>query len=191
MPENLTDEELDISKVIADSQVEAVPPEEKLKRLGKMCRELISLEGELEVLEKQLTDKKEQIKEVSEYKIPDLMDELDIDEFRLKGGLKVRIKPFYSGKIENPECYVWLDENGHADLIKGAIKVAYPRDFDKSKLRAIAQVARELGLSAENEEGVHHSTLNAWIKEMVESGQEFPRELFNVYVGRRTKIGLK
>ncbi len=187
----LTDEELDISQVVADAEAESIPPEMKVKRLSSLCRDLIALEGDLEALEKAVREKKDEIKKLSEEQIPDLMDELDIDEFRLKNGLKVRIKPFYSGKIESPECYEWLEENGYSDIIKGAIQVPYPRDFDKSKLRAIVEVARELGLSADNQEGVHHSTLNGWIREMIESGKEFPRELFNVYVGRRTKIGLK
>jgi hypothetical protein len=68
----------------------------------------------------------------------------------------------------------YRDKNGKEDLLK-----------------AIHNIAKEFGLQADIGEQVHPSTLRAWIKDMIRTGQQFPRELFNVYVGKRTKLSLK
>jgi hypothetical protein len=188
-----TDEldQIDLSKVLDDINAVEMPSEEKLSRLSKLCRDQLIVMSDIEELEKQLTVKKEALKQISEYDIPDLFDELGIDEFRLKSGVRVTIAPYYSGKVDSPEAYEWLDDNGHGDIIKGQLSIPYPRGFDQSKLVRITQIAKDIGLVPDNEESVHHSTMKAWVKDMVKKGEEFPRELFNVHVGRKTKLSIK
>lgn len=189
--EFLGEDELDLSKVLTDEELKSVPPEEKLERLGKLARQQLRVQVAIEELEKQLVEKKQELAKVSEMDIPDLMDELGIDEFRLSNGFKLTVNPFYTGKITSEEAMEWLNENDYGDIIKGAVHINYPKGFDQTKLQAIVAAAKELGLNPDNREEVHHSTLKAWIKEMVEKGEMFPRELFNVYVGRRTKLSIK
>lgn len=183
--------ELDHSKVLSDQELKDVPSEEKLRRLRTLCYEQIAIESDIAALEQQLAAKKEELFKVSEVEIPSLFDEIDIEGFQLKNGMTVEVVPYYSGKVTTPEAMEWLDENGHGDIVKGKLTVPYPKGFDQSQLRALVKLAESLGLTADNREEVHHSTLRAWIREMVETGQEFPRELFNVYVGRKTRLSLK
>jgi hypothetical protein len=187
----LENDGLDISEVVKDAQAEAIPPDEKVKRLGKLAREQLKIEDEIAELEKQLELKKVDLAKVSEFDIPELMDELGIDEFRLTNGMRMKVNPYFTGKITTPEAMEWLEDNDYGDIIKGSVTIGYPKGFDQSKLRAIVEAAKELGLNPDNREEVHHSTLKAWIKEMVTKGNEFPRELFNVYVGRKTKLSLR
>lgn len=184
-------EDLDLSKVLADADLKDVPDEEKLARLSTLARQHLAITAEIDTIEKELEGKKEELKKVSETDIPELFDELGIDEFRLRSGVKVQVDPYFSGKITGPECYEWLNNNNYGDLIKGSLVISYPKGFDQDKLRHIVELAKTLGLTAENQEGVHHSTLKAWIKDMVTRGKEFPREMFHVYVGRKTKLTLK
>jgi len=189
--EFLGEEELDLSKVLTDEELNSVPPEEKLKRLGELARYQLKIQGELADLEQALVEKKQEMAKVSEMDIPDLMDELGIDEFKLNNGVRVTVNPFYTGKITSQEAMEWLDENDYGDIIKGSVTIPYPKGFDQTKLQAVVAAAKQLGLNPDNREEVHHSTLKAWIKEMIEKGEQFPRELFNVYVGRRTKLSIK
>jgi hypothetical protein len=189
--EFLGEEDLDLTKVLTDEELKSVPPEEKLKQLGTLARHQLKVQDEIAELEKQLATKKDELFKVSEMEIPDLMDELGIDGFKLNNGVRLKVNPYYTGKITSEEAMEWLNENDYGDIIKGSVTVPYPKGFDQSKLQAIVAAAKELGLNPDNREEVHHSTLKAWIKEMVETGQQFPRELFNVYVGRKTKLSLR
>lgn len=185
--------DLDLHEVFLDAEekLNEMPPEEKLANLSKMAREQLELEQLIAKSEAELSDMKKKHSELAELKIPELMDELGIDEFRLNNGVKVSISPFYSGKITDPAAYKWLEENQHADIIKGEVSIPFPKGFSKEKLRILYNMSKELGLQADIGEQVHPSTLRAWIKDMVQTGQQFPRELFNVYVGKRTKLSLK
>ena len=186
-----TDLNLDDVFLDAEEALKAIPDEERLANLSKLAREQLDLEQEIARIESDLSDKKKLYNELSELKVPELMDELGIDEFKLANGVRVSIQPFYSGKITDMAAYKWLEENEHADIIKGEVSIPFPKGYDKSKLKAIYNIAKEFGLQADIGEQVHPSTLRAWIKEMVQTGQIFPRELFNVYVGKRTKLSLK
>lgn len=185
--------DLNLDDVFKDAQdvLDSIPAQEKLANLSKLAHQQLELEQEIARMEAALSDKKEVYRELSEIKIPEIMDELSIDEFRLTNGVKVSISPYYSGKITDPAAYKWLEENNHADIIKGEVHIPFPKGFDKKLLRVIADTTKNVGLQADIGEQVHPSTLRAWIKDMIRTGQQFPRELFNVYVGKRTKLSLK
>jgi hypothetical protein len=186
----LTDIDLDEVALDADA-LKAIPSKEKIGILAKLAYEQLELEQEIARIESHLSDKKKEYNEISEIKIPEIMDELSIDEFRLANGVKVSVNPYYSGKITDPAAYKWLEDNNQADIIKGEVNIPFPKGFSKEQLRLLVKVAEQVGLSAQVGEQVHPSTLRAWIKDMVQKGQQFPRELFNVYVGKRTKLSLK
>lgn len=169
-----------------------MPDETKLSKLAELGEKEVELTRKIQELEAQVDKLKEEYRQINEVALPELMDEVGLSEFKLsKYNLYVRIKPFYSGKITDEAAYKWLEENEYGDIIKGAVTVNYPKGFDKSKLEMIKKAAEVVGLPADIREEVHHSTLRAWLKEMVETGQEFPRELFNCYVGKRANISLK
>jgi len=186
-----TDLNLDDVFLDAEEALKAIPSDEKLASLSKLAHEQHAIEQDIAQIEANLADKKKLYNEISEIKLPEVMDELGIDQFNLANGIKVKVSPFYSGKITDTKAYTWLEENNEADIIKGEVVIPFPKGFDKQKLRMIVKVAEELGLSANVGEQVHPSTLRAWIKDMIQSGQQFPRELFNVYVGKRAKLSLK
>lgn len=185
--------DLNLDEIFKDAQdvLDSIPAQEKLASLSKLAYEQLEYEQEIAKLEAILSEKKEKYREISEIKIPEIMDELSIDEFRLTNGVKVSISPYYSGKITDPAAYKWLEENNHADIIKGEVHIPFPKGFEKAKLKAIYELSKSVGLQADIGEQVHPSTLRAWIKDMIKTGQQFPRELFNVYVGKRTKLSLK
>jgi predicted nuclease with TOPRIM domain len=186
-----TDLNLDDVFLDAEEMLKNIPSDEKLANLSRLAGEQHSLEQEIARMEADLDEKKKLYRELSEIKLPELMDELQISEFRMPNGVKVSIAPYYSGKITDSRAYEWLEENNHADIIKGNVNIPFPKGFDIEVLKIVESAAKKIGLSAEVKEEVHPSTLRAWIKDMVTTGQIFPRDLFNVYIGKRTKLSLK
>lgn len=186
-----TDLNLDDVFLDAEAALKEIPAEEKLMSLSKLGLEQFNLEQEINAIETMLDEKKKAHRELAEVKIPELLDELGFDEFKLSNGVKVSVQPYYSAKITDMKAYEWLEQNKHADIIKGEVSIPFPKGYDKAKLKAIYNIAKEFGLQADIGEQVHPSTLRAWVKDMVQTGQIFPRELFNVYVGKRTKLTLK
>jgi hypothetical protein len=100
------------------------------------------------------------------------------------------VKPVYGASIpkaKQEEAYTWLRENGLGDLIKNEITVAFGRDED-NKAQQYAVLAQGQGYQPVQKLKVEPMTLKALVRERLESGQEMPSDLFNMFTGNRTKI---
>ena len=85
------------------------------------------------------------------------------------------------------EAFNWLRNHGLGDLIKNEITVSFGRNED-NKAIAYATLAQGQGYQPVQKLKVEPMTLKALVRERLESGQEMPTELFNVFAGNRTKI---
>lgn len=186
----MADEALRLEDVEADSKqsLKDIPESEKIKSLAALAREQVKIEDDIAQLEKNLIDMKDQLKSVSEFKIPELFNELGLAEFKLANGFKVKVNPYYTAKITDEKAFDWLEDRGHADLIKGEFIVHYRRD-NVADLAAFKALAAQMGFTVTDKLGVHPMTLKAFVKNQIETGNEMDRELFNVYAGFKTKIG--
>jgi len=122
--------------------------------------------------------------------IPTMMTEMNISTLKLADGSAVEVKPVYGASIpvaKKEEAYTWLRENGLGDLIKNEIAVAFGRNED-NKAMAYATLAQGQGYEPIQKLKVEPMTLKALVRERLESGQEMPSDLFNVFAGNRTKI---
>ncbi len=119
-----------------------------------------------------------------------MMTEMNISTLKLADGSDVEVKPVYGASIpvaKKEEAYTWLRENGLGDLIKNEISVAFGRNED-NKAMAYATLAQGQGYEPIQKLKVEPMTLKALVRERLESGQEMPSDLFNVFAGNRTKI---
>ena len=160
------------------------------KSLSDQVMKLKSLEDELEEKEKELKELKRNIDLVSGEVIPTMMQEMNISTLKLADGSSVEVKPVYGASITvaNKEAaYTWLRENGLGDLIKNEITVSFGRNED-DKAQQYAVLAQGQGFDPVQKLKVEPMTLKALVRERLESGQEMPTELFNVFAGNRTKI---
>jgi hypothetical protein len=87
----------------------------------------------------------------------------------------------------NDAKYTWLRENGLGDLIKNEITVSFGRNED-NKASQYAILAKGQGFEPVQKLKVEPMTLKALVRERLESGQEMPSDLFNVFAGNRTKV---
>lgn len=178
-----------------DSKIKVT--EEDLKELSKLANKQLVLEMKIDELEKELESYKKQLKLVAEGLIPEAMQKIGMSSFALTNGAEITVKSFYSGKIDDENRYAatkWLNENGHGAILKKELVL----DFGKKegidwqplvkKVKELVREKEEIDINATVKEGVHHATLNAFIKEQVQGGKEFPLDIFKAYVGTRAKI---
>lgn len=181
--------ELNLNDVADDvEKSELIPAKDKIMSLANLARQQIQIEQTIEEMELALSKKKEELKAVSEFKIPELFSALGIDQFKLNNGLKVKVSPYYSGKAETNEAFDWLEDHGHDDIIKGEYTIMYRRN-DKAKLSTFQTLANQMGFTVKDKLAVHHMTMSSFVKEQLEAGVNLPRDLFNVFTGFKTKIG--
>jgi len=160
------------------------------KSLSDQVVKLKELEDDLETKEKELKELKRHIDLVSGEVIPTMMQEMNISTLKLADGSSVEVKPVYGASIsaaKKEEAYTWLRENGLGDLIKNEITVSFGRNED-NKASTYANLARGQGFEPVQKLKVEPMTLKALVRERLESGQEMPSDLFNVFAGNRTKV---
>jgi hypothetical protein len=160
------------------------------KSLSDQVVKLKDLEDDLIKKEKELKELKRHIDLVSGEVIPTMMQEMNISTLKLADGSSVEVKPVYGASITvaNKEAaYTWLRENGLGDLIKNEIIVSFGRNED-NKASSYATLAKGQGFEPVQKLKVEPMTLKALVRERLESGQEMPSDLFNVFAGNRTKV---
>ena len=159
-------------------------------KLSEQVVKLQELEAELLVKEQEYKEMKRKVELVSSEVIPTMMQEMNISTLKLADGTSVEVKPVYGASIpadKKEEAYKWLRENGLGDLIKNEVTVAFGRSED-NKAQQYAVLAQGQGYEPIQKLKVEPMTLKALVRERLESGQEMPSDLFNVFAGNRTKV---
>ena len=159
-------------------------------KLSDQVVKLKDLEDLLVSKEEELKELKRKVDLVSGEIIPTMMQEMNISTLKLADGTSVEVKPVYGASIptkSKEEAFKWLRDNGLGDLIKNEITVAFGRDED-NKAQQYAVLAQGQGYEPVQKLKVEPMTLKALVRERLESGQEMPSDLFNLFTGNRTKI---
>ena len=159
-------------------------------KLSDQVVKLKDLEDLLVSKEEELKELKRKIDLVSGEIIPTMMQEMNLSTLKLSDGSSVEVKPVYGASIspaKKEEAYNWIRNNGLGDLIKNEVTVSFGRNED-NKAIAYATLAQGQGYQPVQKLKVEPMTLKALVRERLESGQEMPTELFNVFAGNRTKI---
>jgi hypothetical protein len=171
-------------------QTESITQTNDAKTLADQIVKLRDLEDKIKVAEDNLKNLKQQADALSGEVIPTMMTEMNISTMKLADGSAVEVKPVYGASIsiaKKEEAYQWLRDNGLGDLIKNEVTVSFGRNED-NKAIAYANLAQGQGFQPTQKLKVEPMTLKALVRERLESGQEMPSELFNVFAGNKTKI---
>lgn len=170
--------------------LDATIPQNKLGEISKLANQQLALEREVEELEELVRQRKEQLKMISEVIIPETMMGLGLLQVKLTTGEKLTVSPFYSAKIPDErraDAFSWLVRNNFDSIIKCEVSAEFPRGQRPEAVRAVELIRKKFPNFA-LQESVHHQTLKAFVKERIESGSQFPHDLFGVYVGNKTTI---
>ena len=158
--------------------------------LAAKVQQLKDLEDEIANAEEGIKKLKEKANIVSQFEIPQMMEEMNIKKLKLKDGEAVEIKKGYGASIpkdRQEEAFTWLRNNGLGDIIKNDITVTFGRGED-NKAASYAELARGNGFEPIQKIGVNPMTLKALVRERLESGQDVPADLFKPFEGNQTKI---
>ena len=174
-------------------QEEVLDRTENIKSLADQVKRLRDLEDEFKNEEESLKNKKREIEKISGEVIPTLLSEMGLSSLKLADGSAVEVKPYYAANISvnNREAaYNWLRSNGLGDIIKNEITVSFGRNED-NKAATYANLAKGQGYQPTQKLKVEPMTLKALVRERIEAGKEMPTDIFNVFVGNRTKLTRK
>lgn len=161
----------------------------ELSQLSALAEEQAKAEAEVADLEAQLTAAREKVRDLAERKVPELMDQIGIEEFKTSSGLKIKVAETIRASISQangPRAFAWLREHGNAAMIKRIVSVAFGKGEDE-KAEALV---KELGekFECEDKTSVHPSTLSAFVREKLAKGDELPLDLLGVHRQRVSKI---
>jgi hypothetical protein len=156
--------------------------DDKFASLSAKVEEVKAQEALCERLAQELGSAQERLRDMNSRELPAMLDELGLEEFKTKSGLKITVKENIVAGISadnKPEAHDWLDKNGHSGLLKRQVAVMFNKDqAEMASCLANQLSSRFPGVSTTM--NVHPSTLKAWAKEMLAGGKDFPLELFGV-----------
>ena len=174
-------------------QEEVLTKTTEIKSLSDQVLRLRDLEAEVKAQEEKIKQTQKEIARISEDVIPTMLSEMGLSQLKLADGSSVDVKPFYSASISvanREKAYKWLRDNGLGDIIKNDVVVSFGRHED-NKAVDYANLAKSQGFEPTQKLKVEPMTLKALVRERIEAGEDMPMDIFNVYVGNRTKLTKK
>jgi len=163
---------------------------DEVKEISEACKKLTSQNKKVEDLEKLKKEAEEEQRRLSEEVIPTLMQQAGVSSITLDDGTSVEVSPYYYAKISEAnkeECFNWLRENNHGDLIKNNLSVSFGKGEDADAVKLKESLEKQ-GLVVDQKQDVHWQTLRGFVREQIEKNKNIPSELFGLYVANRTKL---
>lgn len=164
-----------------------------LKRIVKLGELLAKQKATVEELEGELKAAKAAMLRTEREDLPQLMVEVGLTEVRLEDGTLVRLEEDCDTRITDrtrDRALTWLLQNGFGGLIKTEVAVRFGRGEHDRAVEASDMLAQNYD-AVETRETVHHSTLKAFVKEQMASGNAIPMDLFNVHPYQKATIKRK
>ena len=164
-----------------------------IKALSHYCLMLKNYEDQIENLEKDIKDIKEQADKISSEIIPNMLAEQGLSSLKLADGSAVEVRKSYSCTIKKDgadAAYQWLRENGLEDIIKNEVFVTFGKGED-NKAEQLLGLAEQEGFEPQQKSKVEPMTLKALYRERIEAGLDMPSDSFNLFVKDQTTISRK
>lgn len=165
---------------------------DEMAQVAILAEEQWAAEEKVAKLEAELAAAKEALKEISEKKLPELMETLGISSYKTTSGLEVDVKEVIRAHIseENkPSAFGWLEANESGGIIKSEVVSSFGRDeIDKAK--ELVDYLLKQNRPAAIKRSVHAQTLMAYVRERLAAGKDIPIDLFGVLRQRVSKVGV-
>lgn len=166
--------------------------EDRLAELTRLAARMAQEASEVARCESELKTAQAALRITQEEELPDLMEQLGLRDFTTESGLVIRVKTNVFGSLpKDPEKRVealgWLEAQGYERLIKDSFNL----DFDKGdheRAEALRSLLETAGYRFSRKMDVHHSTLKAFVRELLRDGNEVPMDLLGVYERKFAEI---
>ncbi len=168
-----------------------IPQDTILLSVSNLCAEMQTIEADIARYEKLVSTKKEELLRVSTQQLPELLRQFGMSEIKLTDGSKVTMsKKYYAAiKEDNKEAaYDWLRENDCGHIIKEKLEIPFEKckkGETNTEYENLKEVLDEAGVSYIEKGDIPWQTLRAFAKEQMEDSEkseEFPKELFGVFI---------
>lgn len=173
------------------SEFDETASEDKLDKLTRLAQLAADQGAEVARLTAELEGASNAYRRTVEVDLPSAMEEANMATFTTDTGLEISVKErvhAHIAKERYPQAVKWLDENGHAALVKRTVIVAFNRDQAEAAQELVMR-ERASGLDAKQEFKVEPSTLKKFVREKLEKGEEVPVELFGVHRFKVAELG--
>ena len=170
--------------------------QESLQSVASLLQEQLKLEELIESLEETVKIQKENLRKLSGETIPTKMAELGLTATEMLDGSKVKVVEDIYVSIpkdakRSTACYQWLTDNGLGDIIKNQVGIAFGMGEKQQAEKLQDYIKETLGYIPEVKVSVHPSTLKATFRKWHEEGRSVPDNMFNLFIGQKTKITRK
>ena len=170
--------------------------QESLQSVAALLQEQLKLEELIESLEETVKIQKENLRKLSGETIPTKMAELGLTATEMLDGSKVKVVEDIYVSIpkdakRSTQCYQWLTDNGLGDIIKNQVGIAFGMGEKQQAEKLQDYIKETLGYIPEVKISVHPSTLKATFRKWHEEGRSVPDNMFNLFIGQKTKITRK
>lgn len=169
----------------------AASPASATNRVAHMARLFADARAKVDRLTAELKAATDLAQSIELEDLPELMKELGISSLTLADGSKVEV-------VEDLKCGIsaanleaalaWVRAKGDGGIIKTKLGIEFGRDEDAEANRVASELRRLTNRDVDVSEGIHHSTLKAYLKERREEGDNVPADLFGLYVFNRAKL---
>lgn len=135
-----------LALAIADVKAGPQVADKQLRNISNLAVKQLALETTIEQLDKQLKERQNELKRVSEIELPNAMIEAGMKQFELEDGAKISVQRIYTGSITDENRYQafnWLDEHGHTPIIQSSVVVEFGKG-ERKLSRAIIQLVQNL-----------------------------------------------
>ncbi len=168
------------------------PEQGDLQQIAALAREQEEAEREVDDLEAALKLANENLRDISERRLPELMKKVGLQTFTTTDGAKVGIKEKLRcgiPEVRRDQCCDWLEENGQAPVVKRAFHILFGRDEIAWANKFEADLKkRKRALEFARKRWVEPSTLNKVLRDMLADGVDVPMEMFSASIVNITKI---
>jgi hypothetical protein len=172
---------------------------------NKICQKINDIESN----EQKLADDKKSL-ELWKNELSEMLDNSGYavgSKISLKNGRRIELKQFFRASIPSEtsiekcrdeeqrqdlisrkkHCFDWLENNNLGGIIKNSIIVSLPKGAQKIA-KEISNYLNSIEVDYSQEVNVHHSTLNATLKEAISKGINIPTNIFEVNAGTAVEI---
>lgn len=176
-----------------DEEVES----DKLDMLHALAEAWEHAVEEVDACTEALSAANAKVKEIEEKTIPEIMDDVELEELTAKNGCTIKIDEIIRSALkaaDKPKAFTWLLENGHEALVKRTISM----DFGKGEndlAEAFKKQNLELNPDLEftDKTDVNTQTLSAWLRKKIEAEEyeDLPEDMFPLFRQRLARIKQK
>lgn len=176
---------------MSEPDIESLP-EQAVSLVSELAAEIRAVTESIEVKENELKVLKAQLLRLETERLPEAMSNLGIPYFRLTDGSEISVGPEYHCSIpakRKEEAHQYLIDNELGDLIRSSVWAEFDRGEVELAQQALEQLRQQFpDMPTGIESKVHPATLKSTVKELHESGNPLPEDLFGVFIINRATI---